>query len=81
MKLEDYQHLEALAAKRGAILVEVADLLAWREELERLRERNALLEDRHERLTNHNNILVAAVRTLRELAPEVVAKALGEVRQ
>lgn len=32
MKLEDYQHLGRLAAKRGAILVNAADLLAWREE-------------------------------------------------
>ena len=32
MNLTDNPHLEALAAKRGAILVNAADILAWREE-------------------------------------------------
>lgn len=38
MKLTDYQNLEQLAAKRGAIMVDAADLLAWREEMAALRE-------------------------------------------
>lgn len=38
MKLEDYQNLEQLAAKRGAIMVDAADLLAWCQEMAALRE-------------------------------------------
>lgn len=37
MKLTDYQHLEQLAAKNGAIMVDAADLLAWREKMAALR--------------------------------------------
>lgn len=43
MKLTDYQHLESLAAKRGAILVQAADLLAWREEIKTLRSKREML--------------------------------------
>lgn len=45
-----------------AILVKQSDLTATADELRRLRERNAWLEDKYERLTNHNNMLVDSLR-------------------
>jgi hypothetical protein len=63
MKLTDYEHLESLATKRGAITVQAADLLAWREELERMR---IELAD-HEALNTNCDQYHAEVEKLRQV--------------
>lgn len=52
MELNDYQHLEPIAAKNGAILVNANDLLAWREEMRRLRNAVERFEDKIEAIIN-----------------------------
>lgn len=81
MKLEDYKDLESLAATNAAPIVNAADLLAWREEMVVLRAKLAFYEDRHERLTNHNNLLIDALRFSKRMYQALVTiNTIGPIR-
>jgi hypothetical protein len=64
MKLTDYEHLESLVTKRGAITVQAADLLAWREEMQALRVANRQLTTASEKLLALHQGLLQKIREI-----------------